>query len=62
MIYDRLKNASLASGNWQVWKKGEAPPEAHYRNSDRIAPIVLLPSQVCALWIILPCVSDKVYL
>ncbi|KAI8843598.1 alkaline-phosphatase-like protein [Chytridium lagenaria] len=42
-IYATLKNASLKSGNWDIWKREEVPEYLHYSNNLRIAPLVAMP-------------------
>ncbi|KAI9338020.1 alkaline-phosphatase-like protein [Obelidium mucronatum] len=42
-LFHHWKQASLTSGNWQVWKRDDCPAEFEYRGNERIGPIVVLP-------------------
>ncbi|KAJ3217235.1 hypothetical protein HDU67_008257 [Dinochytrium kinnereticum] len=44
-IYAALKEASLKSGHWDIWKREEVPSYFHYSNNNRIAPFVALPQK-----------------
>ncbi|TPX72476.1 hypothetical protein CcCBS67573_g05849 [Chytriomyces confervae] len=42
-IYNSLRTASAEHGHWHVWLRDQVPSEYHFRNNDRIGPIVALP-------------------
>lgn len=41
-ILSALKRGSEITNNFKVWAKEDIPDQLHYKNNDRIAPIVML--------------------
>ncbi|VDO00828.1 unnamed protein product [Rodentolepis nana] len=42
VLYEKVKKAETEFGHCKVYKKEEIPDEYHYKNNDRVAPIVVI--------------------